>query len=181
MDSFFIDDHIELKPIDKSDAPYIFETIDNEREYLRKWLPFVDKTYSYSDSLYFVNSILSIPEEYREPIFSIYFDHQFAGIIGFRGSDITNHKTEIGYWLSQKFQKKGIIIRSIPILLKHVFNPFTWDMNRVQIRCAVENYPSRAIPEKLGFQFEGIERAGELLVDHQFTDLAVYSILREEF
>ncbi len=179
MDSFFIDDHIELKPIDTSDAPYIFETIDNEREYLRKWLPFVDKTYSYSDSLYFVNSILSIPEEFREPIFSIYYEHQFAGIIGFRGSDMVNHKTEIGYWLSQKFQKKGIIIRSVLELLKFAFNEL--NLNRVQIRCAVENYPSRAIPEKLGFQFEGIERSGELLVDHQFTDLAVYSILREEF
>jgi ribosomal-protein-serine acetyltransferase len=180
MDSFFIDDHIELKPIDTSDASFIFETINNEREYLRKWLPFVDKTYSYSDSLYFVNSILSVSEEYREPIFSIYYDHQFAGIIGFRGTDITNHKTEIGYWLSQKYQKKGIITRSIPVLLKYVFNPFTWNMNRVQIRCAVENYRSRAIPEKLGFRLEGIERAGELLVDDAYTDLAVYSLLMEE-
>jgi len=181
MESFFIDDNIELKPIDKGDASPIFETIDNERDYLRKWLPFVDKTFSYSDSLYFVNSILSIPEEYREPIFSIYYEHQFAGIIGFRGTDITNHKTEIGYWLSQKYQKKGIITRSIPVLLEYVFNPFTWNMNRVQIRCAVENYRSSAIPEKLGFRMEGIERAGELLVDDEYTDLAVYSLLREEF
>ena len=179
MDSFFIDDHIELKPIDISDAPYIFETIDNEREYLRKWLPFVDKTYSYSDSLYFVNSILSIPEEYREPIFSIYFDHQFAGIIGFRGSDITNKKTEIGYWLSQYAQGKGIMIQSVAKLIEHAFGEL--DMNRIQIKVAVGNDKSRRIPEKLGFQMEGIERDGELLVDNVFTDIAVYSLLRKEY
>jgi len=35
------------------------------------------------------------------------------------------------------------------------------DMNRVQIRCGVGNDKSSAIPRRLGFTFEGIERAGE--------------------
>lgn len=54
-------------------------------------------------------------------------------------------------------------------------------MNRVQIKVAIDNKKSRKIPEKLGFQIEGIEREGELLVDNVYTDIAVYSLLKKEY
>ncbi len=40
---------------------------------------------------------------------------------------------------------------------------FEKDFNRIQIRCAVGNQPSNAIPQRLGFTLEGTERDGELL------------------
>lgn len=54
------------------------------------------------------------------------------------------------------------------------------DINRVQIKCAVGNIPSKNIPKRLGFKFEGIERDGELLVDNQFTDLELYSFIKKD-
>jgi len=53
-------------------------------------------------------------------------------------------------------------------------------MNRIQIRCAVGNYPSNAIPQRLGFKFEGTERDGELLSSNQYTDINIYSLLKKE-
>lgn len=38
-----IDDKIELKQIEQYDAKDIFKTIDSQRSYLSKWLPFVPK------------------------------------------------------------------------------------------------------------------------------------------
>lgn len=52
-------------------------------------------------------------------------------------------------------------------------------MNRIEIKCAVNNFPSRRIPERLGFRLEGIERDGELLANNIFTDIAVYSKLKK--
>ena len=179
MKTISIDDHLELKELQISDAPEMFQTIDNERASLRTSLPFVDFTTELEDSERFIESILSVPVENREFVFVIREHGQFAGIIGFRGSDLYNRKTEIGYWLDPNFQKKGIMTRSVIELLKYAFDEL--NMNRVQIRCAVENFPSRAIPEKLGFMFEGIERSGEFLANQEFTDLAVYSMLKEEF
>lgn len=53
-------------------------------------------------------------------------------------------------------------------------------MNRIQIKCAVGNRPSNAIPLRLGFKFEGIEREGELLASGYYADINVYSILKKE-
>lgn len=53
-------------------------------------------------------------------------------------------------------------------------------MQRIQIRCAVGNVPSNAIPKRLGFRWEGIERAGELMISGEYANLNVYSILKNE-
>ena len=53
-------------------------------------------------------------------------------------------------------------------------------LNRVQIKAGVGNAHSSRIPERLGFKFEGIERAGEKFPDH-YQDLEVYSLLKKEW
>ena len=53
-------------------------------------------------------------------------------------------------------------------------------MNRVEIRCATGNKKSCAIPERLGFTFEGIQRNGGWLYD-RFVDYRIYSILANEW
>ncbi len=168
-------DDIELRLLSPDDAKYIFRTIDTERAYLREWLPFVDYTQKVEDSIEYVQSTLNSIEKQ----FGVYHCNTFVGLIGCNRTDMDNKRTEIGYWLSEKMQGKGIIIRSVYRLLAFAFNE--WGMNRVQIRVAVDNVKSKKIPEKLGFYLEGIERDGELLVDNKFTDIAVYSLLKKEF
>lgn len=173
-----VSNRIILREIELADSINIFQTIDSQREYLGKWLPFVEFTQSVDFSKSFIQSILDTPFENREHTFVILYDGGFAGLIGFRGTDRSNKKTEIGYWLSESFQHNGIITDSVPALMKFAFEEL--DVNRIQIRCGVGNTPSRKIPIRLGFRFEGIERAGELFPDGRFVDLEVYSRLKDE-
>jgi ribosomal-protein-serine acetyltransferase len=173
-----VNENISLKQIELSDAADIFHTIDTQREYLSEWLPFVPMTLEVSDTENFIRSIYSGPEESCELVFVIHFQKQFAGLIGFKSTDRLNQKTEIGYWLSEPFQKKGIITESLRPLIKYAFEEMK--MNRIEIRCAVGNNASKNIPQRLGFQFEGIEREGELLSNRTFTDLERYSLLRKD-
>ncbi len=170
-----VSDDIILNPLSVDDIFKIFNTLNDEREYMREWLPFVDTTREVEDTASFVNHVLQTDEKQ----FTISFQDKFVGLIGFKDTDILNKKTEIGYWLSQFAQGKGIITQSVNRLLEYAFNEM--DINRVQIKVAVGNHKSRRIPEKLGFQFEGMERDGELLVDNVFTDIVVYSLLKREF
>ena len=181
MKDISISSTVTLKPLSLSDAADIFRVIDSERAYLGKWLPFVPYTKTVDDSVKFIESVFNTPDDTREIIFCIHHQNAFAGLIAlkFGPSDKANKRAEIGYWLSEKQQKKGIVTQSVSALLDYAFSEL--GLNRVQIRCAVGNIPSKNIPRRLGFLFEGIERDGELLSDNQFTDIEVYSTLKREW
>lgn len=173
-----IDSEIELRQLELRDSIDIFEAIDSQRDYLGKWLPFVAFTKEISDTKEFVDSIINAPKEISELVFTIRKQNKFIGLIGFKDTDRSNKKTEIGYWLSEKYQKQGIITRSVEKLCDFAFNEL--GINRVQIKCAVGNQPSKKVPQRLGFKFEGIERQGELLTGNIFTDLEIYSKLKSD-
>ncbi|WP_352421822.1 GNAT family N-acetyltransferase [Proteiniphilum sp.] len=173
-----IDNDIELRQLEQTDATDIFEAIDIQREYLGKWLPFVASTQEVSDTQKFVDSVVNAPKERFELQFTIRKQDQFIGLIGFKDTDKANKKTEIGYWLSEKYQKQGIITQSVKQLCDFAFNEL--GIHRVQIKCAVGNQRSINVPKRLGFRFEGIERHGELLTGNIFTDLEIYSKLQSD-
>ena len=176
--TILIDSSLELRQLKLSDSADIFNTINSQREYLGKWLPFVAYTQKLKDTENFVNSVVNSPEEKFEYTFTIRKQNQFIGLIGLKDSDRTNRKTEIGYWLSEKFQKQGIVTKSVKKLCDFAFKE--QGFNRIEIKCAVENKPSSNIPKKLGFKFEGIERDGELLSENSYTDIEVYSKLKSD-
>ena len=173
-----VDKEIKLTQLEQSDVKDIFETIDSQREYLGRWLPFVALNREISNSEQFVDSVVNAPGERFEYLFAIRKKDQFVGLIGFKDTDRVNRKTEIGYWLSGKCQKQGIVTKSVDRLCDFAFHQL--GINRIQIKCAVGNKLSSNIPKRLGFKLEGVERQGELLTGGVYTDLEVYSKLKSE-
>ncbi|MBE0640835.1 MAG: GNAT family N-acetyltransferase [Bacteroidales bacterium] len=178
MCDIIVSGQLTMHQVALSDADEIFKIIDTQREYLGRWLPFVGNTHSVEDTRTFIRSLVEAPEGQGEPVFVIRFDGALAGLVGFKGSDRFNRRTEIGYWLSESFQGRGIMTSSVKALLRYAFGEM--GMNRVQIRCGAGNLPSIGIPQRLGFKFEGIERAGEWLPNQGFINLEVYSLLAGE-
>lgn len=178
MKTIKVNEKIVLKQIELSDAGDVFNIINTERDYLGEWLPFVEYTKHQNDTESFIASIYNEPSDKQELVFVIRYENIFVGLIGFKGTDRLNKKTEIGYWLSQLYQKKGIITESVKTVVNHAFKNMA--LNRVQIKCAAGNIPSKNIPKRLGFRFEGIERDGEILTGDKYTDLEVYSILKKD-
>lgn len=173
-----VTENILLRQIEFSDANDIFNTINTQREYLGKWLPFVAFTLKIEDTRQFILSILNVSPEDRDNTYVIHYQDKFAGLIGFKSTDKQNKRTEIGYWLSEPYQKKGIMTLSVQSLIQLAFEEM--DIHRIQIKCAVGNIPSKSIPLRLGFKYEGTERDGELLTENQFTDIEVYSKLKTD-
>ena len=66
-----IDTDIVLKQLEKADAPAIFQLIDSQRDYLGKWLPFVEFTHVVADTQAFVNSVVDAPDDKFEYVFTI--------------------------------------------------------------------------------------------------------------
>jgi ribosomal-protein-serine acetyltransferase len=126
----YVCDSITLCQITLADAYDIFSTINSQREFLGKWLPFVAATKTVSDSIAFVQSVLNAPPEQTELVYTIQYNKAFAGIIGFKDTDRLNGKTEIGYWLSEPLQGKGIVTKSTKKLIEIAFEKE--QMNRIQ-------------------------------------------------
>jgi len=171
-----VDEDIVLKELELNDVESIFNTIVNERAYLDEWLPFVEITKEISFTQMFVENYLE--SDRTDLTCVVLYQQQFAGIIGLKDADFDNKKTEIGYWLSESFQHKGIITRSAKILINYIFNEM--DLNRVQLKAATENFKSQAVAERLGFTREGIERDGELH-SRGFVDLMVFGLLKRDW
>ena len=173
-----VDKNIELRQLEQSDSADIFHAIDSQREYLGRWLPFVEWTKEIKDTENFVDSVVHAPGDCFNFVFTIRKQDELIGLIGFKGTDKQNQKTELGYWLSEKYQKQGIVTACVDRLCHFAFDEL--GMNRIQIKCAVGNISSQKIPRRLNFTLEGIERDGELLSGNIFTDLEVYSKLKRD-
>jgi len=170
-----VDADLYLRPATVADAEALFRIIDSQRPYMRRWLPFVDLTRQASDTALYLQTIAGST---TDKIFVIIANEEVAGLIGFKSIEYFNRKLEIGYWLSELQQGKGIMRRSCSRLIKHAFEDL--NMNHVQLKVALGNHRSSNIPEKLGFTKEGIERDGELL-NGTFQDLQIYSLLKKEW
>lgn len=170
-----VDANIRLKEIELEDTEVIFNTIINERDYLGEWLPFVELTRDISFTRCFVEGYLN--SDRKNLTCAIFYQNQFVGLIGLKDTDFNNKKTEIGYWLSEPYQHKGIITNSCKSLINFIFDKM--NINRVQIKVAKGNIKSQRIPKRLGFKREGIERDGEL---HSwgFVDLVIFSLLKAD-
>lgn len=164
--------YLQLHPARIRDAHELYTLIDKNRSYLRRWLPFIDVTNAVTDSEVYLSSVEEQAE--RNPVFLIRFYGQLVGLAGFKDTDYDNLRTEIGYWLAEDFQHKGIMTNCVRTLIDFAFNDM--GMHRIQIRVAEGNTPSRKIPLRLGFQKEGVERDGEMLEPGRFVNLETFSL-----
>lgn len=178
MEKLTIDDYTFLEKLNLTHSEAIFNAIDQNRKFLRKWLPFVDFTQKISDTERFVRSITDKVSSNRDEVYVIWYKHEFAGLIGFKDIDRTNDKIEIGYWLTEKMTGRGIATEATRKMVNLAFR--NMDMNRVVIRCGIGNDKSSAIPRRLGFSLEGVERCGERH-NQSYIDLEVYSLLKYEW
>lgn len=169
---------LELKLLEPSDAAALFALTDDSRDFLRPWLPWVDSTKTVHDSQAFIVSTLEQFAANNGIQAAIISKGRMAGVIGFHAIDWANRRTSIGYWLGEKFSGRGIMSAACRAMVDIGFREN--GLNRVEIRAAVGNVKSRAIPERLGFHCEGIARQAEWLDDH-FVDHAVYAMLAEEW
>lgn len=177
MENLTVNKNIRLEALKPSMAKEIFETIQKNRNYLKVWLPFIELTQTISDTDEFIQSVLDQPSDKKDEIFGIWFNNNFVGLVGFKDTDWANQKTELGYWLSEEMQGKGIITKCVEKLIRYAFQKLR--INRIQIKTAVGNSKSSAIPKRLGFHFEGIERAGEKH-NRTFMDVETYSLLKAD-
>lgn len=174
MQRLTVDDQIELIPVTSDHAETLLRLIDANRAYLRTWLPWLDNNTLLEHLEAFTRQAHTRNAGGEGLVQAIFFEQELVGVCGYNFIDTTNRWGEIGYWLAESMQSKGIVTRSVAAQLTYGFDQM--NLHRVSISAAVDNQPSRAIPERLGFTQEGILRQSEWLYDH-YVDQALYAKL----
>ena len=173
-----INDDLKLHQPDLDFAEELFALVDTNRLYLQKWLPWVSATKTVEDSRSFLKNVIRFSKGGQQLHSLIIYKNQLVGLVGFNTIRKVHQKAEVGYWLAENFTGKGIMTDAVTQVLRVGFDEL--GLHRIEIRCAVENIKSRAIPERLGFINEAILRQCEWLYS-RYVDHFVYSILEYEF
>lgn len=172
-----IDSSLLLKPIAEIHAAPLLRLVNENRAHLRKWLPWVDGMQTEENFLGYIGHCKKQLAAGTDYGYVILLNGEVAGRIGIHQVDVKNKSGMIGYWIGEAFSGRGIITQSCKAVLNFCFAQL--GLNRIEIKCAVGNAKSAAIPVRLGFQKEGLLRQAEL-VNGEFLDLEVYSLLKEE-
>lgn len=175
--TIYIDEQLRLEMLNIEHAEPIFNLVNSNRLHLREWLPWVIQLETLEQ---FKEIILTSQQGFSnnsDLAFVIVYEGKIAGRVGVYDIDNQNKIGSIGYWIGEKFQKKGIVTKSCKSIINYCFEIL--DLNRLEIKCALKNYNSQAVAQRLNFKREGVLREAELL-HGAFVDLICFSLLKSE-
>lgn len=176
MFRFVVGDEIELRLHEERHLDELYTLVERNRTYLKEWLPWADQ--GREDVSDFVKKALqdfATGEAYQ---IGIWYRDRLAGSMGLDAHNRMFCKMEIGYWISEELQGKGIVTRACWAMVSFAFAELK--LNRVEIHVAVGNDRSCSIPERLGFTKEAtLRKMGWHAGEH--VDLVVYGMLAGEW
>ena len=165
--SYRIDERCVLRLLEEADASELYAVVDDNREYLARWMPWAANQ-TLEATVEFIRDSRKQLADNQGFVVAIVDDGRIVGTLGFHRVDWESRSTSIGYWIAESCQGRGIVTRAVRALTDHAFS--IWQLNRVEIRAGIGNERSRAIATRLGFKEEGVlrevERVGDRYVDH---------------
>lgn len=107
-------------------------------------------------------------------IFALTINNKPVGSIGLHlQSDILKKNAEIGYWLSEEYWGKGIIVDAINQIVKYGFENL--DIVRIFARIYGTNIPSQKVITKAGFKLEA-KFDKTIFKNDEFLDELIYAV-----
>ena len=175
--SLRIDEHRCLRLLEETDANELYAVVGANREFLAQWMPW-PASQTLEGTLEFIRRGRKQLADNQGFHLAIVDDGRIVGVVGFHHLDWENRSTSVGYWIAESSQRRGTVTQAVRALTDHALR--TWKLNRVEIRAAIGNVRSRAIPARLGFKEEGVLRQVERIGD-RYVDHVVYAMLAADW
>jgi len=171
-----IKEGLYLDKLKSQDTIELFELVDKNRPYLKKTLPWLDYSTTIKDSENFISQ--SNDNFLNKSLILGIKSRKLIGIISFHTIDWQKKEAEIGYWLDEEMQGKGIITISCKHLINLGFNDL--GLEKIVISASTTNIKSQSIAKRLGFQEKCIIKDQEFLYDH-YVDHILFSKTSEDY
>lgn len=139
-----------------SDALDVWTAIHESEKELKEWMPWAQqlpKLEETEENIRQATADFIARKDLRLLLFSK-ATGEFVGSSGLHQINWSIPKFEIGYWLSSSKAGQGYMTEAVEAITNFAFQEL--QACRVEIRCDEENVKSKAIPERLGYQLEGV-------------------------
>jgi RimJ/RimL family protein N-acetyltransferase len=70
------------------------------------------------------------------------------------------HSANIGFWIAERYRRRGLMTEAINAVADRVFDPHRRRLTRIHWEAMIGNDASAFVARRVGFQFEGVSRAG---------------------
>lgn len=163
-----------------SDAPLLAESVTENIEHLRPWMPWVHSEPEPMEEkvarLKWFRGNFDLGQNYVYGIFNPE-DTKLLGGTGLHPR-LGTEELEIGYWIHKDHINQGLVTESTAALIKVAFELIC--VHRIEIHCDPANVASAAVPRKLGFIHEGTLRAKTRFLDG-WSDSMVWGLLDTDY
>lgn len=156
----------------------VFGAIDENRAFLRNWLPWVDGTRSVEDTKTFISESMEHNRNGTRLTTFISYDGKMAGALGVINFVREHRKCEVGYWLREDLQGMGVMSKSLTKFVGYLFK--SKGINRVEAQVLAGNGRSSAVLLRAGFKKEAMLRQSVFMYN-QFFDVAVFGLVKEDW
>jgi RimJ/RimL family protein N-acetyltransferase len=176
-----VGERVIVRPWDEGDSRALWVAIDDSREHLEAWMPWVDRYHNPDDALIYTRRARAHWLT-RDDLPVAIVERATGRILGGSGlhkPDWNFRLFEIGYWLRADAEGHGYVSETVQLLTRMAFDDL--DANRVEIRIDVDNTRSCAVAERLDFVLEGTLRRKLPSPRGVPTDMHVYALLPEEY
>ena len=103
---------------------------------------------------------------------------KLIGYIDIKSIDWNIPKAELGYFIDQHYEGRGILTKALSKIITYCFD--TLQINKLLVRTHEANIGSRKMVEKNGFRVEGIIRNDYKTTSGNIVDLVYYGLLKTE-
>jgi len=163
----------ELREWQLSDAASLAENANNINVWnnVRDYFP---HPYSEKDGKEFIKSVLEKPKPTTDR--AIVVDGRAVGGIGFvLQKDVERISAEIGYWLGEKYWKRGIMTEAVRQMTAYAFTHLS--LHKIYAPIFDFNIASQKVLQKAGFTREAILKQAAIK-NEKIIDLHYYSLIK---
>lgn len=163
-----------------SDAPLLAESVTENVEHLRPWMPWVySEPEPVEDKFQRLKRFRGLFDLGQDFVYGI-FNQDETKLLGSTGlhTRLGDRALEIGYWIHKDYINQGLVTESTAALIQVAFEII--HVHRIEIHMDPANTASAAIPRKLGFTHEGTLRTNLRFLD-DWQDTMIWGLLESEY
>ena len=172
-------DRLRLMPPSLEDLPIMLAVLQSNKEHLAPFLPWLPHVLSEEQLKQSIVEAMDSFEKFEgEQRYSLFNKENgvLVGVIGLIVRDQSVPYFEIGYWLAQDYVGQGYISEAVLALEHYAFTELK--AQRIEIKAAQTNLKSRAVPERNGYQLEGVLQKARRLPSGVLDNTVIYAKTR---